>query len=73
MPEGALREGVGARGDLAARFVEDDCRGGGCRSSEVTLSRSDLLESSDENADVGTVSRNRNTPTPNECPSFSLA
>lgn len=60
--EGALREGIAALGDLDAKLDEEDCLGGGCRSNEVTLSRRDRFESSEENADVGTVSRNRNTP-----------
>lgn len=61
--DGALREGVVALGDdLAAKLEDDDCRGGGCSRSEVTLSRSDRFEASEANADVGTVSKNLKTP-----------
>ena len=61
--EGALREGVVGLGDLAdVRLDEEVDLGGGCKSKEVTLSRRDLVEASDENAEVGTVSRNLKTP-----------
>lgn len=61
--EGALRDGVVGLGDLAvARLDEEDDLGGGCNSKEVTLSRRDLFEASEENAEVGTVSRNLKTP-----------
>lgn len=60
---GALLPGMGARGDFCElRLEEDDCLGGGCSNKEVTLSRRERFDASEEKADVGTVSRNLKTP-----------
>lgn len=60
---GALRPAVGALGDFCEAILEDeDCLGGGCSNKDVTLSRRERFDASDENADVGTVSRNLKMP-----------